>query len=343
MNSAFILLDDNFDLAKKIYKKINKKLDKSIVFTLGNFELNGLPYKIDKINRTKKLLDIGYDLVIEIPSSIYLSSIESLKEYLLKCLSNLNITTLYLGSEHSSLTAFNKFHNNKGFYYPSYDKVFYYYLNYTDYKTSQELSKEYISKFYQNRIYDYFNLNVIKFLIKNNVKIKLVKTKYFIENNTLILNNYFRYIKLFFITNPTNKITLVSSLDINTINMLKNKLYKIESFNDLVKLSLPKNFQFATFFKSILLSMISYNNDLVLKEHLFIKCLGFNQNGSKIIRNHNNNSDNNSLKIISRITPSNSNIEMYQSYIELLYSTLNENIYNSNSDLYIFPIKHCEN
>ena len=115
MNYATILIDDNISNAMKINKIIKQNDGKSIAFILGNFELNGCPYFINKEERTRKLLNIGYDLIIEIPSIIYLENINNLTEYLYKAIEDLNITKFYLPSEFGSINNFKSFHKSLNF------------------------------------------------------------------------------------------------------------------------------------------------------------------------------------------------------------------------------------
>lgn len=341
MNYAMILLDENYDFALNSLNKIKSKNAYAIAFILGNYELNGLPFSESKISRTEKLLEIGFDLVIEIPSIIYLKSIDLFKKYLFKLLIELKVELLFLPSENNSFSSFKNFHSTCSFYYPSFDKLFHFYLNSFSYEDSVSKAKEYISQFYKMRIYDYFNLNIINDLRKNHIKFRLIKSKFCIKPNPERYQRYFSYFKLNFTFLPSDIILNELYIDYNTFNMIKNKLYKLETFDELVKLSAPKNFQFSSFFRSILLTLIFCNMSFETElDNTFIKCLGFNKKGSNILRVYKNNMSENSPKILTKINPSNSLIEKYQMSLELFYSYLFLNKYNSNNDLFKFPIKY---
>lgn len=339
MNYATILIDDNISNAMKINKIIKRNDGKSIAFILGNFELNGCPYLINKEERTRKLLNIGYDLIIEIPSIIYLENINNLTEYLYKAIEDLNITKFYLPSEFGSINNFKSFHNSLNFTYPSYDRLFHYYFDYFDYKESTLKTKDYIKQFYRSRVFDYLNLNLLSSFRKNRIKFKLIKCEFNIESNESLYNNYFIKIKEFFTLTPSENILSINHIDFNTLNMIKNKIYKLESFDDLCNLSAPKSFQFSSFFKSILLSMIYFNKiENISKNYNVLKCIGLNDNGAKIVREHKKN-DSKVMDLINTIKPSNSLLETYQMKLELVYAYLFNNKYNSNNDLFKFPIK----
>lgn len=338
MNIATVLFNDDYFFAKKIYQNSKRYNYKTIAIILGNYELNGCPISFDKEFKTNKLLEIGYDLVIEIPSIIYLSNVNNLANYIIYLINNLSIDKIYLPSEFNSLKSFKDFHSKYSFYYPSYDKVFHYYLDSHDFIESKIKTKMYINRFYQSRVYDYLNLNLIQMLRKNKIKFKLVKSNYKINVSKEINDSYFNIIKLFISLTPKEKILDNDQLDINTINMLKNNLYKINEFSELEKLSAPKNYQYSTFFRSIILSLINFNKiTLIDIDSCIIKYIGIGINGSKIIREFKKNNKEKAHLLISKINPSNSLIENYQLKLELLYSYLC-NKYNSNSDLYKFPI-----
>lgn len=335
-----LIIDDNIRIANKINKYIHKLGAQSIAFMLGNFKLNGCPFMTSKDNRTKKLLKLGFDLVIEIPSIIYLNNISDLCNYISNTCKKLNISKMYLPSEFSSLKSFKQFHSKFNFYYPSYDNVFHYYLDNNDFVNSKILTNNYIRKFYRLETYDYLNLNIINTLKKNQIKIKLIKGNFTLGKTVNeIEQKYFELIKLYFTLNSSSNILINKQIDINTINMIKKHSYKLFNFNELEKLSAPKNFQYSSFFRSILLSIVNYNKDNILNiNEAPIKCLGINRNGSKIIRDFKKNNKDYSHLFVNSIIPSNSMIEEYQMKIELLYSYL-YNKYNANSDLFKFPIK----
>ena len=335
---AMLFIDENYNYAKKTYKRIKNKSNYSIAFILGNYELNGLFCNDSKIDKTNKLLKLGYDLVIEIPYIIYLTSFELFSDYLTKLCNEFNVEKIYLPSENSSLKQFKNNHSSYKFYYPSYDKIFHQYLNDYNYLDASKLSKDYITKFYQMRVYDYLNLNLITSFKKNMIKYQFIKSNYTYNFNNNF-DSYFKHIKLYFTYSDS---TAIKNIEINTVNMLKNKLYKINNFDEFMQLSLPKNFQFGTFFRSILLTLLNIDPCFKLDKYV-IKYLGFNRNGSNLIRNYKKINKENHLEIISNINPSNSMIEKYQYDFDLLYSYLFYNKYNSNSDLYIFPIKFDKN
>ena len=85
--------------------------------------------------------------------------------------------------------------------------------------------------------------------------------------------------------------------------------------------------------------MIDYDKNTNLDiENSIIKCVGLNEIGSKIIREFKKNKKEIATQFVSSINPSISLIEKYQMKLELIYSYLC-NKYNSNSDLFKYPVK----
>ena len=109
MNYATLILNDDYKYASKINKYIHKNKGRSIAIILGNYELNGCPLFNNKDTRINKLIKIGYDLILEIPSLVYLSDINNLSDYIINLIKKLDIVKLYLPSEFYSLKSFKEF------------------------------------------------------------------------------------------------------------------------------------------------------------------------------------------------------------------------------------------
>ena len=290
-----------------------------ILVLIGNFTQRGEISIINKWNKTKIALEYGYDLVVELPFSFATQSASFYAKGAIEILDNLNCDYLVFGSESNDVKTFEELINTtinnkeydllvkgfikKGNSYPlscsmALNELTGKLIN----KPNDVLALEYIRNIRVRnsnikpisikRTTDYHDKEIDKRVASatsirrnlNNVeKIKMVMPKISIDFIQKIdQEKYFELIKY----------QIISSYDLNCYldvdegieNKLKKTINEVNNLNDLILRVKSKRYSYSKIQRMLLHIVCKFkksDNDLKLK---YIRVLGLNDNGAKIIR-----------------------------------------------------------
>jgi len=329
-----------------VYHFSNINSDLKILIISSSFTMRGDLSIFDKFTKTKQALDLGYDLVIELPFVYTLERADIYANNNIKFLNLCNINEILIGSEENNISLYEK-------YYKEFmqDKI-----NLSD-GISYKVSSLNQLPFKSNDILGFFYYKSIKDN-KYNIDLKTIKREGNDYLDSLLSNNYssaksirlnlskmneycpsfvakdkdkildeaklFKYLKYEILNKSTSELKEIFLVDEGLENKIKD-VYKYDSLKDFISSLVSKRYtetRIKRMLDYILFNIKKKNiNEIYEKEINFIRVLGFNNKGKEYL---------NSLK---------KNVNIYTNIkegindifdIELKISKILDNIYDIN-------------
>ena len=289
-----------------------------VLILIGNFTQRGDVSIINKWDKTNLALDYGYDLVVELPFSVATSSASIYAKGAIDILNKLNCNYLVFGSETNDIELFKKLVNitNNNKEYESKIK------NYLDegynYPKACSLALKDVSNIVIDKPNDVLGLEYVRSIINSGsriVPVSIKRTNDYHEEDILgeitsatsirqnindidkikdtlpkeslelikniSIEDYFDYIKYEIISNDN----LIDILDVNEgiLNKLKKEIYNVSSINDLILKIKSKRYSYNRL-KRMLLHILTKTKKDYNTNINYIRVLGFNDNGKKILK-----------------------------------------------------------
>lgn len=296
------------------FKEIKKRYPHSLVVAAisGNFTQRGTPSLIEKYNKTKLALDLGIDLVVEIPQEYAIQAGDYFGKAAVETLLKIPVDIIIAGSESANLERLETLSKKE----ISSDK-------------SLNLFQKFNSEYLKNSPNDTLNLGYIKAL-NGRVPFETIKRDNSFNSGTFIRNNLNQK-DILLPKNVANLIetpeSIFSYLEYTILKEGKNikkyflvneglesriikKLKKVDNIDDLI-ISLKSRKHTTNYIRRFLLSIY-----LGIQEPSFpsyLKVLGFNQEGRKLL---------NSIKEEVQIVTTNNDTKRID---KLYYLLLNKN------------------
>lgn len=356
---------------KYLVDKIKQELNPDILIALssGYFTMRGEISLLNKKNKTKLLLDLGFDIVIDSPLYLLLNSSEYFANNAVNILNTAKISHLAFGIEDSNLTNLHKLVNL--FHSSNFQTI----LN-------NELSNKIGYKLaLQNALFksQTFTQDEITSLLKSNNTLAIGYLKslqnfphiipYAVErygsdeesndlsnfpSGSAIRNAYFQKINISpFLPYSAEYLSNISdynnqmSIIFNTLylkndtcsnylhvsegidNYIFNNYANLTSFTDNINLLANKKYSKSRIRRTILSMILQLPKDIPNKFNN-IRILGFNKNGEKYLKNIKDN-------IILKIKQTNNPIWIFELKASKLYDIITKE--NNNYEEYKFPLK----
>lgn len=289
-----------------------------ILVLAGNFTQRGDVSVIDKWNKAKLALDFGFDLVVELPFNVATSSASIYAEGAIKILNNLDCDYLVFGSEMNDVNTLKKAAlktlNNKDYE----EKVKNYLETGVNFPKASSLALEDIANVLINKPNDVLAFEYVRSIIKTESKIKPVSikrtndyheekinkkitsatsirknlnNKKLIKNtmpkeslkliNNISIDDYFSYIKYEIMTN--DNLNEVQDIDEGIENKLKKEIIYAKTLQDLITRIKSKRYSYNKIKRMLLHILVKTKKDYE-KDVKFIRVLGLNSNGKKILK-----------------------------------------------------------
>ena len=289
-----------------------------ILVLAGNFTQRGDVSVIDKWNKAKLALDFGFDLVVELPFNVATSSASIYAEGAIKILNNLDCDYLVFGSEMNDVNTLKKAAlktlNNKDYE----EKVKNYLETGVNFPKASSLALEDIANVLIDKPNDVLAFEYVRSIIKTKSKIKPVSikrtndyheekinkkitratairknlnNKRLIKNtmpkeslkliNNISINDYFSYIKYEIMTN--GNLNEVQDVDEGIENKLKKEIIYARTLQDLITMIKSKRYSYNKIKRMLLHILVKTKKDYE-KNVKFIRVLGLNNNGKKILK-----------------------------------------------------------
>ncbi len=289
-----------------------------ILVLAGNFTQRGDVSVIDKWNKAKLALDFGFDLVVELPFNVATSSASIYAEGAIKILNNLDCDYLVFGSEMNDVNTLKKAAlktlNNKDYE----EKVKNYLETGVNFPKASSLALEDIANVLIDKPNDVLAFEYVRSIIKTESKIKPVSikrtndyheekinkkitsatsirknlnNKRIIKNtmpkeslkliNNISINDYFSYIKYEIMTN--DNLNEVQDVDEGIENKLKKEIIYAKTLQDLITRIKSKRYSYNKIKRMLLHILVKTKKDYE-KDVKFIRVLGLNSNGKKILK-----------------------------------------------------------
>ena len=298
--------------------------DSYIVLVLvGNFTQRGDLSVINKWDKTKIALKYNIDLVVELPFNIATSSANYYAKGAIDILNKLDCNYLVFGSETNDIDLFyelaNITKNNK-----EYENNIKKYLDKGyNYPKACSLALKDVSKKVIDKPNDVLALEYVRSIINTNSKIKPISIKRTnsyhedeitsniasatsirknINNKKLIkntlpkisldlindvdTNKYFEYLKYEIITN--DNLNEIDGVDEGIENKLKKEIINCDNLEDFILKIKSKRYSYNRI-KRMLLHILTKTKKDYDKDIHYIRVLGFNDNGKKILKEVKNN------------------------------------------------------
>ena len=289
-----------------------------VLVLIGNFTQRGDVSIINKWDKTTLALDYGYDLIVELPFNISTSSASIYAKGAVDILNKLNCDYLVFGSETNDVELFKKLVNITNDNDEYEDKIKYYLDQGYNYPKSCSLALKDVSDVVIDKPNDVLGLEYVRNIINSNSKIKPVSIKRTndyhedevldeiasatsirqnISNIDIIKNTlpnkslkliknisiekYFNYIKYEIISNDN----LLDILDVDEgiLNKLKKEIYNVNSIDELILKIKSKRYSYNRL-KRMLLHILTNTKKDYNTNINYIRVLGFNDNGKKILK-----------------------------------------------------------
>ena len=329
-----------------IYHFSNINSDLKILIISSSFTMRGDLSIFDKFTKTKQALDLGYDLVIELPFVYTLERADIYANNNIKFLNLCNINEILIGSEENNISLYEKYYKefmqdkinlSDGISYKvsslnqlpfkSNDILgFFYYKSIKDNKYNIDL------KTIKREGNDYLDSNLSnKYSSAKSIRLNLSKINeycpsFVVKDKDKILDEakLFKYLKYEILNKSTSELKEIFLVDEGLENKIKD-VYKYDSLKDFISSLVSKRYT-ETRIKRML-DYILFNikkkdiNEIYEKDINFIRVLGFNNKGKEYL---------NSLK---------KNVNIYTNIkegindifdIELKISKILDNIYDIN-------------
>lgn len=302
-----------------------------ILVLIGNFTQRADISIINKWDKTKIALEYGFDLVVELPYNIATSSASIYALGAIKILDELNCDYLVFGSETNDVEKFKeiaiKTSKNKIYQY----KIKYFLDKGFNYPKSCSLALEHLFKDKIDKPNDVLALEYVRSIINLKSKIKPISIKRTnnyndtnindkitsassirknISNKELIINtlpkksydlinninydDFFKYLKYEILTN--DNLNDILDVDEGIENKLKKEIISVDELEDLILKVKSKRYSYNRI-KRMLLHILTKTKKDYDKEVKYIRVLGMNLNGMKILKEAKKNSN---LQIVTK-------------------------------------------
>lgn len=329
-----------------VYHFSNINSDLKILIISSSFTMRGDLSIFDKFTKTKQALDLGYDLVIELPFVYTLERADIYANNNIKFLNLCNINEILIGSEENNISLYEKYYKefmqdkinlSDGISYKvsslnqlpfkSNDVLgFFYYKSIKDkkyninLKTIKREGNDYLDSYLSNK---YSSAKSIRL---NLSKMNEYCPSFVAKDKDKILDEakLFKYLKYEILNKSTSELKEIFLVDEGLENKIKD-VYKYDSLKEFISSLVSKRYT-ETRIKRML-DYILFNikkkdiNEIYEKDINFIRVLGFNNKGKEYL---------NSLK---------KNVNIYTNIkegindifdIELKISKILDNIYDIN-------------
>lgn len=302
-----------------------------ILVLIGNFTQRADISIINKWDKTKIALEYGFDLVVELPYNIATSSASIYALGAIKILDELNCDCLVFGSETNDVEKFKEIaiKTSKNKIYQ--DKIKYFLDKGFNYPKSCSLALEHLFKDKIDKPNDVLALEYVRSIINLKSKIKPISIKRTnnyndtnindkitsassirknISNKELIINtlpkksydlinninydDFFKYLKYEILTN--DNLNDILDVDEGIENKLKKEIISVDKLEDLILKVKSKRYSYNRI-KRMLLHILTKTKKDYDKEVKYIRVLGMNLNGMKILKEAKKNSN---LQIVTK-------------------------------------------
>ena len=286
--------------------KEESKADIIICVMSSSFTQRGDLSLFDKFIKTKQALNMGIDLVIELPLIYTIERADIFASYSVKLLNSLNVDEIWIGSENNDPSIYEKYYSNI-----KIDNKDDYSTSYKDKSNIDLLSNDILGFSYYKAIKDNsFNikLNTIKRIennyldskandsniqsaltIRNNISdIEKYTPQYVSADKDLILdeNKLFSLIKYKILSSEKKDLKNIFFVD----EGIENKLYDIKNYNDLT--SFIEYLSNKRYSKSrikrmliyVLLNVTKSDANLAFDGDLAVRILGYNDIGKSYLK-----------------------------------------------------------
>ena len=322
---------------KYFIDKIKEKYPDSFIILVmsGNFTQRGIPSIYDKWDKSEIVLNNGVDLVVELPFVFATQSADYFAKGSIEILNYLGVDKIIFGSESNDIDTLKeiaKIQNNDSFdtLVKIYCKNGYNYPTALSMAIEESIGKKittpndllgisYIKEIINNnydieidtikRTNDYHDTNIddnicsataIREAIKNNIdytnQVPKNSLKYY--NDLHFIDDYFDILKYKIITEDDLYKYQTVSLDI--IPKLKNEILNVNSIDELIKRVKSKNDTYNKISRMLLHILVNFTKEKAksFTKINYIRILGFNNNGKKILNEVKKDID---IPIISKI------------------------------------------
>ena len=302
-----------------------------ILVLIGNFTQRADISIINKWDKTKIALEYGFDLVVELPYNIATSSASIYALGAIKILDELNCDYLVFGSETNDVEKFKEIaiKTSKNKIYQ--DKIKYFLDKGFNYPKSCSLALEHLFKDKIDKPNDVLALEYVRSIINLKSKIKPISIKRTnnyndtnindkitsassirknISNKELIINtlpkksydlinninydDFFKYLKYEILTN--DNLNDILDVDEGIENKLKKEIISVDKLEDLILKVKSKRYSYNRI-KRMLLHILTKTKKDYDKDVKYIRVLGMNLNGMKILKEAKKNSN---LQIVTK-------------------------------------------
>ncbi len=302
-----------------------------ILVLIGNFTQRADISIINKWDKTKIALEYGFDLVVELPYNIATSSASIYALGAIEILDELNCDYLVFGSETNDVEKFKEIaiKTSKNKIYQ--DKIKYFLDKGFNYPKSCSLALEHLFKDKIDKPNDVLALEYVRSIINLKSKIKPISIKRTnnyndtnindkitsassirknISNKELIINtlpkksydlinninydDFFKYLKYEILTN--DNLNDILDVDEGIENKLKKEIISVDKLEDLILKVKSKRYSYNRI-KRMLLHILTKTKKDYDKEVKYIRVLGMNLNGMKILKEAKKNSN---LQIVTK-------------------------------------------
>ena len=293
-----------------VYHFNNINSDLKILIMSSSYTMRGDLSIFDKFTKTKQALDLGFDLVIELPFVYAVERADIFSSNAISFLNLCKINEIIIGSEENNIQLYEK-------YYKEYDKDkitsndgnsykkasldllpfksndilgFFYYKaikdnNYNiELKTIKRLGSDYLDKYIDTK---YPSASAIRNNI-NDIKEYVPDYVYNDYSNILDENKIFDYLKYQILNLSLYDLKNIFMVDEGLENKIKS-IYKYNNLKDFISSLVSKRYT-ETRIKRML-SYILFNikkneiNDIYNEKIDFIRVLGYSENGKKYLNN----------------------------------------------------------
>ncbi|MBQ9520114.1 MAG: nucleotidyltransferase family protein [Acholeplasmatales bacterium] len=286
--------------------KEESKADIIICVMSSSFTQRGDLSLFDKFIKTKQALNMGIDLIIELPLIYTIERADIFASYSVKLLNSLNVDEIWIGSENNDTSIYEKYYSNI-----QIDNKEDYSTSYKDKSNIDLLSNDILGFSYYKAIKDNsFNikLNTIKRIennyldskandsniqsaltIRNNISdIEKYTPQYVSADKDLILdeNKLFSLIKYKILSSNKKDLKNIFFVD----EGIENKLYDIKNYNDLnsfIEYLSNKRYSKSRIKRMliyVLLNVTKSDANLALDSDLAVRILGYNDIGKSYLK-----------------------------------------------------------
>ena len=348
-----------------LINKIKEKYeDASIILVLsGNYTQRGIPSIIDKWKKTKLSLDLGIDLVIELPFPFSTQSADYFAYGATTILNYLKVDKLIFGSESNDIKVLKKIVDaQKDDKFNTLVKL--YCKSGYNYPTALSLALEELTNEKITTPNDLLGISYIKAIKENNYNIEVETIKrtndYHEEelneeissatsirkalkegkditnqvprveleylNNLHYIDDYFNIIKYKIITEKD--LSIYQTVDKEIIKKLKKEILNSNNIDDYIKRIKTKRYTYNKISRMLLHILTNFTKEKAkeFNKISYIRILGFNKSGRNILNNIKKDLD---IPIISKITKEKDPMLEFELEVDKIYN-LNSTISHDN-------------